>query len=63
MKKHEVWNIPTKLGSDSFGWVPKKLKEFEDKDMAEEFAYLEDCDEPAPDKHQYREIRVISRKA
>ncbi len=37
---------------------PRLIGEYDNKDDADECAYLENCDEPAPDKNDYRRIKV-----
>lgn len=53
MFKYQLWWVPSRLGYASFGWQPMLLGQFDSLGAAQEAAYIESCDEPAPDKHQY----------
>jgi hypothetical protein len=52
MTKYQVWFVPTRL-SAGFNWQPELLLETSDYAEARLTAYLEWCDEPAPDKDAY----------
>lgn len=55
MPRWQVWCEPLKP------W-PFKLKligEYDTKEAAQEAAYFEDSDDPAPDKHEFRRIAVV----
>jgi len=57
---YNVWSIPTEEGKRAFGWKTHKLAgPFDNKDDADEYAYIKDADEPAPDKNDYRRIKVL----
>lgn len=43
-------------------WVAKKIWETDDKDAADECAFLEWADEPAPDKYRFMEVGVRVRE-
>jgi hypothetical protein len=51
--KYQVWFEPTPLGIEAFSFKERMIDEFEDKEDAHLCAYLEDADEPAPDKRHY----------
>lgn len=57
--KYEVWYIPTAKGIKDFKWRPKLISTHDELSDAEMDAYLTDVDEPAPDKHEYRNYFVI----
>lgn len=52
VKEYQVWFVPTKLGA-KFGWNPELICVTKDEERAKMVAYLEHCDEPAPDKDAY----------
>lgn len=58
-KPYKVVQVPTALGIVSGLAKAKVVGEFENKEDAEECAYLEFADEPAPDKRDYYSIKVI----
>lgn len=51
--KYEVWFEPTPLGVDAFKLTARLIDTFDVKEDADLCAYLEDADEPAPDKRDY----------
>jgi hypothetical protein len=61
MAKFEVWVVPVPPEGNFLYKTEKKVYEADDREDAEEFAYLDDADEPAPDKHDFRryEIRPV----
>lgn len=54
--RYEVWQEPTERGKTLFS--KRLIGTFNSRESADECAYLEDADEPAPDKHDYRAIVV-----
>lgn len=58
-KPYKVVQVPTVLGIVSGLAKGKVINEFEKKEDAEECAYLEWVDEPAPDKADYYSIQVV----
>lgn len=58
-KPWKVVELPTALGTVC-GWHNSKvLKQFERKEDADEYAHLEYADDPAPDKADYYQLKVI----
>lgn len=54
-----IWFVPTEEGQRAFDWRPRRLSAFKaSREDAELDRYLEDADEPAPDKHDYRRIEL-----
>ncbi len=43
-------------------WLSRMVFETNDKAAAEEHAYLEMADEPAPDKHDYMKVKIKVRE-
>ncbi len=63
MNKFKVWFIPTKIGMSDFGWQPILIDEFDNRDDAQQCAYIESSDDTAPDKKVYGDYFVIEVKS
>lgn len=43
-------------------WLSRKICETDDRNIADEVAYLEMADEPAPDKHNFMKVKIKIRE-
>lgn len=59
--RYVVVDMPTALGFVSMRYMPRVKLYTNDKDSADECAYLEDADEPAPDKALFFKHVVVDR--
>jgi hypothetical protein len=62
MAKFEIWLVPVPPEGNFLYMEAHKVGEADNRDDAEMDRYLYDCDDPSPDKHNFRriEIREIS---
>jgi hypothetical protein len=60
MAKFEVWLVPVPPEGDFLYKEEKLVHEADTRTDAEEWAYLENADEPAPDKHEFRRYEIRS---
>lgn len=56
---HIVIRTPTPKGVEAFGWKPAVTDWCESLEAAQESAYLEAADEPAPDKYDYTSWVIV----
>ena len=61
MARFEVWLVPIPPEGNFLHKEARKVYETDDREAARDWIYFEDCDEPAPDKHDFRryEIRPV----
>jgi len=43
-------------------WLSKKICETDDRNIADEVAFMEMADEPAPDKHNFMKVKIKIRE-
>jgi hypothetical protein len=56
--KYQVWVVPVPQTGNVLYKKARKVYETNEREDAVEFAYFENADDPAPDKHEFRRYEI-----